>query len=139
MGRGRSCWAHLQQLPAAALSLNPVALPSLTVRPPLLARCSGYLVLGIPEGNYTLEARFFIRRSRTVVRGAGRGRTILSFPKSAAGSRKPPGGRCSSAPLPAWRCMPLVRRCAGQAGAAAALSASSPARPPYRCPYSRPS
>ncbi|KAL4437058.1 hypothetical protein ABPG75_004197 [Micractinium tetrahymenae] len=42
----------------------------------------GYLVLGIPAGSYSLESRFYIRRSRTIVRGAGRGATILNFPKS---------------------------------------------------------
>lgn len=42
----------------------------------------GHLVLGIPAGSYTLESRFYIRRSRTIVRGAGRERTILTYPKS---------------------------------------------------------
>lgn len=41
-----------------------------------------YIVLYLPAGEYEVLERLEIRRSRVVLRGAGRGRTTLYFPKS---------------------------------------------------------
>ena len=76
-------------------ALVPARLPALVLwlpapspaHPPCLrpATCpyhTGWVVLYVPRGKYTLTAALKITRSRTVLRGAGRGATILNIPKS---------------------------------------------------------
>jgi hypothetical protein len=46
---------------------------------------AGFVVLSIPKGTYLLTQRLWIKRPRLVLRGAGRGQTIFSIPKSLTG------------------------------------------------------
>ncbi|PSC70261.1 band 7 [Micractinium conductrix] len=43
---------------------------------------AGWVVLGLPEGQLTLDRQLSLNRSQTVLRGAGRGRTVLYITKS---------------------------------------------------------
>ena len=69
------------------LTLLPTA-PRRTQAPPAAAASppsppsAGWVVLGLPEGQLTLDRQLSLNRSQTVLRGAGRGRTVLYITKS---------------------------------------------------------
>lgn len=93
---------------------------------------AGWVVLELPEGNFTLDRAITLTRSQTILRGAGRDRTELYLPSSLAdlqGARRRAATASPAACAAPHACTPARPHVA----AAQRLLITPPPRPGFLC------